>query len=137
MAGGRDFEKGLILISDTLEKMGHKVVTKDNVVRNEFKDIIKRTRKERERIMERDKKRVRNCDAFIAEVSTYSHGVGYEHRYAEENNKPILFLRDKSLSDKEPSAFHDGTIYKKFMFFFYNEKNIKSILKKFFIKYGK
>lgn len=137
MAGGREFEKGLVLISNILEKMGYTVLTNDNVVKNEFKGVVKRTRRQREKIMKRDKSRVRNCDAFIAEVSTFSHGVGYEHRYAEENRKPILFLRSMSLSDKEPSAFIDGTTYKKFMFAHYDKNSAERILKRFFKKFFK
>jgi thymidylate kinase len=92
----------------------------------------KRTLNDRRIILKRDKKWIRECDAFIAEVSTYSHGVGYEHAYAESLGKPILFLRSKKLKGQKYSAFLDGTDYKKFMFSFYDEKNANRILKKFF-----
>ena len=105
IAGGRRFEKGIRLISDTLEAMGHVVMTKDNVVANEMKTRPNRTLKDRRQIMRRDKRRVRASDAVIAEVSTYSHGVGYEHAYAESLGKPIIFLRNKTLKGKIYSAF--------------------------------
>jgi len=137
IAGGRDFEKGIKLISDVLEKMGHILMTKDNVVGNEFKKNPKRTLTDRRNVMKRDKKWIGECDAFIAEVSTYSHGVGYEHAYAESLEKPILFLRSSKLNGVNYSAFLDGTEYKKFMFSFYDERNIDEILNKYFQKYFK
>jgi len=135
IAGGREFEEGLILISQSLEKMGHIVMTKDNVVGNEMKKTSPRNLRDRRLIMIRDKSWIRQCDAFIAEVSTYSHGVGYEHCYAESLAKPILFLRNKKLIQVKYSAFLDGTDYKKFIFSFYDSKNITKVLKGFFEKY--
>lgn len=41
-------------------------------------------------VYERDCAWVRACDAMIAEVSTPSHGVGYEIAYALEHGKPVL-----------------------------------------------
>lgn len=135
IAGGRKFEKNLQLISDELEKAGHKIMTKENVVNNELVTRKPRTLKDRKYIMKRDKSWIRKCDAFIAEVSTYSHGVGYEHAYAETQKKPLLLLRHKSLQGEKYSAFLDGTDYRKFTFKFYDEKNIGRILKEFFKKY--
>ncbi|MBN2604132.1 MAG: hypothetical protein JXA91_08380 [Candidatus Thermoplasmatota archaeon] len=135
MSGGRKFEKGIKLISDTLEKMGHTVMAKDNVVKNEMGTDRPRNLGDRRRIMKRDKKWIKECNGFIAEVSTYSHGVGYEHAYAESLGKPILFLRSKRLARKKYSAFLDGTDHKKFMFSFYDEKNLGAVLKKFFKEY--
>jgi hypothetical protein len=40
----------------------------------------------------RDVAWVKGCDALIAEVSTPSHGVGYEIALALENLKPVLCL---------------------------------------------
>lgn len=132
IAGGRDFEKGIKLISEILEKMGHIVMTKDNVVANEMITNPDRNVGDRKKIMARDKRRVRACDAVVAEVSTYSHGVGYEHAYAESLGKPILFLRSKKLKGQMYSAFLDGTDYKKFSLSFYDENNLNQTLKKFF-----
>ena len=38
----------------------------------------------------RDEAWVRNCDVLVAEVSTPSHGVGYEIALAEKYHKPIF-----------------------------------------------
>jgi hypothetical protein len=40
----------------------------------------------------RDVAWVKGCDVLIAEVSTPSHGVGYEIALALENHKPVLCL---------------------------------------------
>ncbi len=135
IAGGRDFENNLILISDLLEDLGYKIVTKPNVVHNQKRFNNASTLSTRRTIMKRDKKWLREADFVIQEVSQYSHGVGYEHAYAESQNKPILILRHLSLKGHRQSAFLDGTDYKKFMFYFYDETNIKSILEKFLKKY--
>lgn len=137
IAGGRDFEDGIKLISDTLEDLGCSVVTKMNVVENERKLTTPKTLKDRQHIMSRDKEWLRGSNLFIAEVSQYSHGVGYEHSYAESINKPVLLLRHSSLKDKPYSAFIDGTDYSNFEFSFYDENNIRLILKKFIKKYVK
>ncbi len=137
IAAGRDFENGIRLISDELEKLNFKILTKKNVVEGEKRLVTPKTFQNRKYIMKRDKAWLRSTDLFIAEVSQYSHGVGYEHSYAELQNKPILLLRHSSLKGQRYSAFLDGTDYKKFMFSFYDEKDIKNILNKFLKKYVK
>ena len=137
IAAGRDFEEVLKLVARVLEEIGHVVMTKKNVIGNELKSNPPRTLNDRRRIMKRDKKWIRECDAFIAEVSTYSHGVGYEHAYAESLEKPILLLRHKSLMQNKYSAFLDGSDYKKFMFAFYDENNINKIINKFLSNFFK
>jgi len=42
------------------------------------------------RVYERDMAWIRACDALIAEVSTPSHGVGYEIAFALGLGKPVL-----------------------------------------------
>ena len=135
IAAGRDFVDGIRIISDTVEQLGLKVVTKSTTVNTSKKFTNSSTLKSRRAIVVRDKKWIRNSDFVIQEVSQYSHGVGYEHAYAESQNKPILLLRHKSLENQKYSAFLDGTDYKMFMFSFYNEDNIKLTLEKFFKKY--
>jgi|GEM_PF-10289 len=137
IAGGREFAKNLKVISDILEEKGHVVLTKDNVVENNDKKENKKLPTVRKFIFERDLKWLKECDLFIAETSTYSHGVGYEQRLAEEFGKPILILRDKSLSKISYSAFLDGTGYKKLSFSFYDNDNIKKVLEGFIKKYEK
>jgi len=135
IAGGREFENSVGMISDTLEKLGHTIITKENVVKNIDKTKSKKLLSVRKYIVKRDLNWIKNCDLFIAEVSTYSHGVGYEHRCAEEFKKPILLLRHKSLSKDLHSAFLDGHSYNKLTFSFYDSDNIEKVLERFTKKY--
>jgi nucleoside 2-deoxyribosyltransferase len=41
-------------------------------------------------VYQRDTAWVEACDAMVAEVSTPSHGVGYEIAYALDRHKPVL-----------------------------------------------
>ena len=43
-----------------------------------------------EGVFQRDTAWIRDCEALIAEVSTPSHGVGFEIAYAMEHRKPVL-----------------------------------------------
>lgn len=135
MAAGRDFETGIKLISEKLEKLGCRVVTKNNVVQNNKNSIRPINLRNRKYIMKRDKRWLRSSDLVVAEVSQYSHGVGYEHAYAELQGKPILLLRSRALIGQKYSAFLDGTDYKKFIFSFYDARNLDQILKEFINKY--
>lgn len=137
IATGRDFVNGIKIISDTVEKLGMRVVTKGTTVNTTKKFTNSFTLKSRRGIVKRDKNWIRNSDLVIQEVSQYSHGVGYEHAYAESQNKPILLLRHKTLEGQKISAFLDGTDYKKFMFAYYDESDIEMTLRKFINKYAK
>lgn len=136
ISGGRIFENNLLKISNILENMGHTVMTKDSVVKtNDLKKSNTLLLSFRKFIVKRDLKWIKNSDLFIAEVSTYSHGVGYEHRCAEEFKKPILLLRHASLQKERYSAFLDGQSYDKMNFSFYDSGNIKKVLERFIKKY--
>jgi nucleoside 2-deoxyribosyltransferase len=41
-------------------------------------------------VYERDTDWIRTCEALVAEISTPSHGVGYEVAYALSLGKPVL-----------------------------------------------
>jgi len=43
-------------------------------------------------VYERDTRWIRECDLLVAEVSTPSHGVGYEIGYALQLRKPVICL---------------------------------------------
>ena len=137
IAAGRDFAESIKYISDIVEKLGYTVMTKATTVNTAPKFTNSSILITRRGIVKRDKRWIRESDFVIQEVSQYSHGVGYEHAYAESQNKPILLLRHKTLEGQKYSAFLDGTDYKKFMFSFYNEDDIKLVLEKFFKKYAK
>jgi nucleoside 2-deoxyribosyltransferase len=48
-------------------------------------------------VFERDTAWIRDCEAVIAEVSTPSHGVGFEVAYALERGKPVLCLAQEGV----------------------------------------
>jgi nucleoside 2-deoxyribosyltransferase len=89
VTGGRDDQKIYKLIVDHLGQKGHEVPTahlsEENVMGQENSvDAYD--------IYQRDIQWVRECDALISEVSTPSHGVGYEIALALELTKPVLCL---------------------------------------------
>ena len=43
-------------------------------------------------VYERDTAWIRGCELVVAEVTTPSHGVGYEIGYALQLNKPVICL---------------------------------------------
>ncbi|GLH71617.1 hypothetical protein GETHLI_01190 [Geothrix limicola] len=68
-----------------------------------------------EAVYERDTAWVKDCDALIAEVSTPSHGVGFEIAYALDRGRPVLCLAregvrvSKMLTGIRRSGFMFGT----------------------------
>ena len=51
---------------------------------------------------------IKACDALIAEISTPSHGVGYEIGYALNLDKPVLCLHRRGVSIVCPLAEMGG-----------------------------
>jgi nucleoside 2-deoxyribosyltransferase len=87
ITGGREFEPIYQAITDALLSDGHKVPTAhlaDARVREFEGQVIPRE------VYERDTAWIRDCEALVAEVSTPSHGVGYEVAYALSLGKPVL-----------------------------------------------
>jgi hypothetical protein len=89
ITGGRKEEKIYQVIVDTLLSDGHDVPTahlsRSDVVLLE--DIV-----DPGDVYRRDIKWIDNSQALIAEVSTPSHGVGFEISYALFNGKQVLCL---------------------------------------------
>jgi len=89
ITGGRDFEPIYQLITSALLEDGHEVPTAhlaEASVRILEGQVIPAE------IYERDTAWIRGCDALVAEVSTPSHGVGYEVAYALCQGKPVLCI---------------------------------------------
>lgn len=92
ITGGRDFESTYRAITSALLADGHEVPTahlaESSVTRLEGQvapvDVY-----------ERDTSWIRACQALVAEVSTPSHGVGYEVAFALSLGKPVLCLYQK------------------------------------------
>lgn len=87
LTGGRDDEAIYGSIVRHLLQAGHEVPTahlaEPTVM--ELEALV-----DPQEVYERDLRWIEECDALIAEVSTPSHGVGYEIAYALGLGKPVL-----------------------------------------------
>ena len=87
LTGGRRDQTIYRHIVDHLVALGHTVPTAHLA----GPDIMTRERiEDPHRIYARDIAWIRECDVLIAEVSTPSHGVGYEVAFALSLGKPVL-----------------------------------------------
>ena len=89
ITGGRDDQSSYQIIVDTLHAGSHHVPTAhlsrpDVMSLEEIVDPVE--------VYTRDIEWIDRSHAMIAEVSTPSHGVGYEISYALSRNKPVLCL---------------------------------------------
>jgi 2'-deoxynucleoside 5'-phosphate N-hydrolase len=97
ITGGRQAEAAFQVIVRTLEKAGHTVPTahlsEPDVLAME-KIVAPKD------VYQRDIAWITNAQALVAEVSTPSHGVGYEIAYALSIGKPVLccYLHGTSVS---------------------------------------
>lgn len=87
ITGGRDFEPIYRAITTALLADGHEVPTA-HLAEASVK-LLEGQVKPRD-VYERDTAWIRACEALVAEVSTPSHGVGYEVAYALSLGKPVL-----------------------------------------------
>jgi 2'-deoxynucleoside 5'-phosphate N-hydrolase len=89
ITGGREFEATYQQIVAALTADGH-VIPTSHLTQSDVMD------QEREltphAVYERDTNWIKQCDALIAEVSSPSHGVGYEIGFALNIGKPVLCL---------------------------------------------
>jgi nucleoside 2-deoxyribosyltransferase len=87
ITGGRDFEPIYRAITTALLADGHQVPTA-HLAEASVK-LLEGQVKARD-VYERDTAWIRTCEVLVAEVSTPSHGVGYEVAYALGLGKPVL-----------------------------------------------
>lgn len=87
ITGGRNDQKNYQDIVSALEAAGHVVPTAiladPHILDYEAATPAKE-------VYERDIAWLDECDAVVAEISTPSHGVGYEIAYALEKDKPVI-----------------------------------------------
>jgi 2'-deoxynucleoside 5'-phosphate N-hydrolase len=92
ITGGRNDQAAYQAIVVALESQGHQVPTahlsRTDVMAAEA--VISA-----DEVFQRDVNWVKECDALIAEVSTPSHGVGYEIALAVQYQKPVLCCYQK------------------------------------------
>jgi len=89
LTGGRQDQPVYAVMVARLQALGHRVLTAhlaDEAVLPADGELSP------EAVFERDTAWLRDCDAVIAEVSTPSHGVGFEVAYALERGKRVLCL---------------------------------------------
>ena len=87
ITGGRDDQHIYQAIVDTLLRDGHTIPT----AHLSFANVMeKETVVHSDEVYTRDVLWVKECDALIAEVSTPSHGVGYEIALGLFLHKPVL-----------------------------------------------
>jgi len=107
ITGGRDQQEIYAGIVKYLLEKGHEVPTahlaSDDVIE---KEIIA----DAETVYRRDIDWVRGCDVLVAEVSTPSHGVGYEIAAALYEGKPVFccYLKDITVSKMITGNFEVG-----------------------------
>jgi 2'-deoxynucleoside 5'-phosphate N-hydrolase len=107
ITGGRSDQAVYQAVVDLLLEKGHTVPTahlaRPDVLEDE--KVIGAAE-----VYERDVKWVGECDAVVAEVSTPSHGVGYEIALACFLNKPVLccYHRDRRVSKMILGNSHPG-----------------------------
>jgi nucleoside 2-deoxyribosyltransferase len=106
MSAGRDSARRVALIATAAAEAGWRVLSLPVVdPSHDFSDTgADRAR----RIFVRDMSWLAQCDALIAEISTPSHGVGFEIGEALRLGKPTLCLRDSALAGTLPSAMLVG-----------------------------
>ena len=89
LTGGRGDQPVYAALVAHLQALGHRVLTAHlaaEAVTTEDGDVPA------VEVFEQDVAWLRECGAVIAEVSTPSHGVGFEVAYALERGKPVLCL---------------------------------------------
>ena len=108
ITGGRQDEAAYAALVTALLEDGHTVPTAI-LARPEIME--QEGRLSPEEVYERDTNWIESCDALIAEVSTPSHGVGYEIGYALSKGKPVLccFRKGRRIS-KMISGNHDPNL---------------------------
>jgi len=89
LTGGRQDQPAYAALVAMLQSLGHRVLTAHLA---EEAVLAADATQSPEAVFDRDTAWLRACDVLIAEVSTPSHGVGFEVAYALELGKPVLCL---------------------------------------------
>lgn len=117
ITGGRDDEPVYQKIVTALEVDGHEIPTAllagSNVI--ELEVIVDPVE-----VYVRDTGWIDNCDLLVAEVSTPSHGVGYEIGYALGLGKPVLCLHQEGVA---VSKMITGNLDPNLMVLAYSDEN--------------
>ena len=93
ITGGRGDEAIYMAIVDDLQAQGHEVLN-SHLARQGV--VLLEQRMDPREVYQRDIFWIKDCDLMVAEVSTPSHGVGYEIAFALFLHKPVLCLSRQS-----------------------------------------
>jgi 2'-deoxynucleoside 5'-phosphate N-hydrolase len=94
ITGGRKYEHNYQQIILFLINHGHTVPTA-HLASEDILDLEKVV--SAREVFERDMRWIEHCDKVIAEVSTPSHGVGYEIAVSLNLDKPVLCIHEKGV----------------------------------------
>ena len=89
LTGGRHDQPVYAALVGHLQALGHRVLTAHLAAETV---LAADGELSPEAVFARDTAWLRACDAVVAEVSTPSHGVGFEVAYALERGRPVLCL---------------------------------------------
>lgn len=106
LTGGRSDEAIYGHIVDHLLASGHLVPTA-HLARPEVMELEKVV--DPDEVYARDVAWIEGCDAVIAEVSTPSHGVGYEVALALQLGKPVLCCHQEGVAVSKMISGNDST----------------------------
>ena len=98
ITGGRDDQKDYEKIVELLTCLGHEVPTA--MLASANLDEMEGAH-DRFEVYERDTRWIRECDMIVAEVSTPSHGVGYEICYALNQGIPVICMYQQGRKNQQ------------------------------------
>ena len=130
ISGGREYLPVYIEIGKILKNLNHTILTE-----HILDPSLKSTGEERnpKEVFSRDIEMLRESEVIIAEISTPSHGVGYEIALGIEWGKPILCLVDKERKNKKISAMIEGNVPEKVILKEYTKDHLKEIITDFLL----
>lgn len=126
LTGGRQDEEIYGVIVRHLEGMGHDIPTA-HLAEPGVMELEKVTAAGE--IYARDIRWIEGCEALVAEVSTPSHGVGYEIGHALRLGKPVLCCYREGVSISKMILGNDslGLVVRSYQ----NENELQELLDKF------
>lgn len=132
LTGGRDDEQVYSAIVCHLERLRHEVPTA-HLAHPEVMELEKIV--EPREVFLRDIAWIESCDAVIAEVSTPSHGVGYEIAYALGLDKPVLCLHRAGVAVSKMITGNDapGLVVQPY----HNDAEALSLMEVFLTRHGR